>query len=173
MIDAVNALGLSKGRTTALIASLDAALEQVNRGNDKTAINALGAFINKVEAQAGKSIDPSDAEALIAAAEDIIDAINNLSVSAIAGAEDIIDEINNRGVSVAEERGSATTFADDSSGGSALGPWSLLLLLGLRLIRGRRTASGLLGWMKRRAAVTTFTLLAVPSSLTIRNRGMS
>jgi PKD repeat protein len=120
LIAAVKALGLSKGRTTSLIASLDAALKQVNEGNDKTAINVLGAFINKVEAQAGKSINPSDAEALIAAAEDIIDAINN-PVS-----------------SVAEATVLAAVFENDSSGGSALGPWSLLLLMGLHLLRGHR-----------------------------------
>ncbi len=49
------------------------ALDDVNENNDVAAINALEAFINAVEAQSGKKLDPGDAADLIAAAQGIID----------------------------------------------------------------------------------------------------
>jgi hypothetical protein len=50
---------MSSGLRSSLVASLDAALDSIARGRTATAREQLGAFINKVEAQAGKSI-PSD-----------------------------------------------------------------------------------------------------------------
>ncbi len=48
------------------------ALDEVNQDNDVAAINTLEAFINAVEAQRGKKIADTDADALIALAEEII-----------------------------------------------------------------------------------------------------
>ncbi len=56
-----------------LTATLDAALRSISRDNDRAAINQLNAFINQVNAQNGKAIDGAQAEAWIAAAQDIID----------------------------------------------------------------------------------------------------
>jgi beta-lactam-binding protein with PASTA domain len=119
LIDQVNELDLgNRGQTQRLIVELDKALKELNRNRDDGAVKALEVFISKVEAQDGKAIDSSDAEQLIAAAEDIIDEINNPSGPPTA---------------------LANAFAGESSGGGgALGPLGILLLMGLRLIRGRR-----------------------------------
>jgi YD repeat-containing protein len=71
----VEALGLPAGRTRALNASLENALDALeaeNAGSRKAAANQLRAFINKVEAASGKTIEESDALELIASAEQII-----------------------------------------------------------------------------------------------------
>jgi len=52
------------------------ALNDLNGRNDGAAINNLQAFINAVEAQWGKHIPEADAEALIAAAQSIIDMLS-------------------------------------------------------------------------------------------------
>jgi hypothetical protein len=73
--DAVIALGLKNGLTNALCAKLINALNKVTDGNpnnDAAAVGSLQAFINQVQANSGKGIDPADAAALIAAAEAII-----------------------------------------------------------------------------------------------------
>lgn len=73
-------LNLSKGITNSLDAKLDAvekALADANASNDVAAINALGAFIAAVEAQrAKKEITDAEADALVAAAEQIIDLLS-------------------------------------------------------------------------------------------------
>jgi beta-lactam-binding protein with PASTA domain len=72
----VNALGLHHGQTNALNAKLRTALNKVtdrNSHNDDSAVNNLESFINHVNAQSGKKIKRSDANDLIASAEDIID----------------------------------------------------------------------------------------------------
>ena len=72
----VIALNLQKGIANSLDAKLYAALQaldDLNENNDVAAINALQAFINAVEAQRGKKISQEDADALIAAAQEIID----------------------------------------------------------------------------------------------------
>ena len=69
-------LNLQQGIENSLDSKLDAvskALDDVNKNNDIAAINALQAFINSVEAQRGKKILDADANALIAAAQEIID----------------------------------------------------------------------------------------------------
>ncbi len=58
-----------------MFSKLDAALKSLEKGNDHTAVNQLGAFINYVEAQSGKKIDESAAIDLITRAEEIIDLI--------------------------------------------------------------------------------------------------
>lgn len=69
-------LGLDKGTTKGLVSKLDNVikkLEDDNANNDIAAVNGLYAFINHVEAQSGKKIDPDDADGLILIALDIID----------------------------------------------------------------------------------------------------
>jgi hypothetical protein len=51
-------------------------LEDANPQNDVAAINALQAFINKVEAQRGKKISEADADALIAKAQAIVEELS-------------------------------------------------------------------------------------------------
>jgi hypothetical protein len=58
-----------------MFSKLDAALKSLEKGNDHTAVNQMGAFINYVEAQSGKKIDEIIALELIARAEEIISLI--------------------------------------------------------------------------------------------------
>jgi hypothetical protein len=72
------ALNLAQGIENSLHAKLDTALqilEDSNENNDVAAVNALGAFINAVEAQRGKKISAGDADDLIAAAQEIVDCL--------------------------------------------------------------------------------------------------
>lgn len=74
------ALNLPQGTTNSLTAKLETAkktLEDGNENNDGAAVNSLEAFINAVNAQRGKKISEEDAEALIEAAQQIIDLLNN------------------------------------------------------------------------------------------------
>ena len=76
----VDELSLQKGIANSLKAKLNAALQKLkdeNENNDVAAINTLEAFINVVEAQRGKKISETDADSLIAAAQEIIELINN------------------------------------------------------------------------------------------------
>jgi nitrous oxidase accessory protein NosD len=78
LVDDVVDLNLQQGISNSLDMKLDAvskALEDVNENNDVAAINALGAFINAVQAQRGNKISEDDADALIATAQQIIDLI--------------------------------------------------------------------------------------------------
>ena len=52
------------------------ALEDLNNNNDCSAANKLQAFINAVEAQAGKEISADDAVVLIQLAQSIIDLLD-------------------------------------------------------------------------------------------------
>lgn len=75
LISNVIALDLRHGISTSLDAKLDAvmwALDDVNANNDVAAVNSLNAFINAVRAQAGNAISLADADALIAAANNIL-----------------------------------------------------------------------------------------------------
>jgi hypothetical protein len=76
LADQVLALNLKKGISNALDSKLMSALatlEDANEKNDVASINKLYAFIANVDAQSGKMIDESEAEALITAAEAIIE----------------------------------------------------------------------------------------------------
>ncbi len=68
----VEVLGLHHGTETALLASINAAAQSVALGDYATAADELGAFINKVEAQRGKTIPVDVANMLIAYADNII-----------------------------------------------------------------------------------------------------
>jgi hypothetical protein len=63
------------GTQNALMSSLQAAIDSFNRGDNTAGVNQLAAFQNKVSAQSGKMIDAALADALIAAAQRIINAI--------------------------------------------------------------------------------------------------
>ena len=68
-------LNLQQGIENGLVAKLEAAmqsLDDINANNDVAAVNTLEAFINAVEAQRGTKITEADADALIAAAQEII-----------------------------------------------------------------------------------------------------
>ncbi len=68
-------LNLQQGIENGLVAKLEAAmqsLDDINANNDVAAVNTLEAFINAVEAQRGTKITEADADALIAAAHEII-----------------------------------------------------------------------------------------------------
>jgi len=72
-------LDLPKGIENGLVAKLEAAfrvLDDVNVNNDVAAIPLLEAFINLVEAQRGKQISDTDANAMITAALDIIELLS-------------------------------------------------------------------------------------------------
>ena len=76
----LDAMSLPKGIANSLLAKLDAALQKLeddNENNDTAAINLLEAFINAIEAQRGKKISDADADALIAAAQEIIELLSN------------------------------------------------------------------------------------------------
>jgi len=80
LITEVESLNLQQGISNSLDSKLDAvekALDDVNENNDGAAVNALGAFINAVEAQRGKKISEDDADALIEMAQQIIDLLSN------------------------------------------------------------------------------------------------
>ena len=68
---------LDAGTGTALTSTLNAAIASANAGNTTTASNQLSAFINKVSAQSGKKLTTAQANALIAAAQSIMDNIGS------------------------------------------------------------------------------------------------
>ena len=70
---AVNALPVQPTDVGGLLASLDAAMAAFNRGASTAGVNQLRAFQNKVRAQSGKQIDAAAADALVMAAQAIID----------------------------------------------------------------------------------------------------
>jgi hypothetical protein len=76
LTDYLDELSLHKGIVGSLQSKLEAALqllEDDNENNDGAAINLLEAFINTVQAQYDKKIPAADADALIAAAQEIIE----------------------------------------------------------------------------------------------------
>ena len=75
LAETVGSLDLLTGTETALVAKLNAAKGSLESGREDTAVNQLTAFINEVEAQRGKKISSTDADALIAEASRIITAI--------------------------------------------------------------------------------------------------
>ena len=79
LVDEVMELNVKSGISNALDAKLDSALEaldDVNAKNDVSACNRIQAFINAVEAQRGTQLTDSEADDLIAAAQEIITAFS-------------------------------------------------------------------------------------------------
>lgn len=87
----VNQGVLDKGNSNALSVKLQAAIEKINQGNNKAAINQLQAFINQVEAfiKVGR-LSQADGQQLIAAANKII---NQLTSPAAPGLTSFIPAI--------------------------------------------------------------------------------
>ncbi|MHC4796991.1 MAG: right-handed parallel beta-helix repeat-containing protein, partial [Planctomycetota bacterium] len=80
LLEGVGGLELPRGIENGLEAKLNAALralEDENENNDIAAINTLGAFINAVEVQRGKKIPEAEADALIAAAQEIVELLSD------------------------------------------------------------------------------------------------
>jgi len=80
LLEEVGGLELPSGIENSLMAKLNAALrvlEDENENNDAAAVNTLEAFINAVEAQRGKKIPEAEADALIAAAQEIIELLSD------------------------------------------------------------------------------------------------
>jgi len=67
----------NQGVTNSLFAKLGAAQAAFDRGQTGTAINLLNAFINEVQAQAGKHIDQMHAEHMVMHAQMVIRALKN------------------------------------------------------------------------------------------------
>lgn len=65
----------SKGIAKSLLAKIDAAQAALERGQTKTAVNNLNAFVKAIEAQAGKHIVSEHATHLITHANQVIEAI--------------------------------------------------------------------------------------------------
>jgi len=87
--DELLSLGLPPGLQGSLLAKLNAAemiLTDVVPGNDHAATNILQAFINQATAQSGKKIPAEDADALIAAAQQIIDMLDEAAAASPASA---------------------------------------------------------------------------------------
>jgi len=84
-VDALVAAGkLNQGQGNALKAKLNAAMQQLNKGKTNTAINQLQAFINQVNAFINAGIlSPADGQALIDAANNIINCISGLNKAGI------------------------------------------------------------------------------------------
>jgi hypothetical protein len=81
LIDSINTLisqeVLNRGRGNSLVQKLEAALQQMDRGNSNPAKNQLGAFINEVNAlMKSKALSASQGQSLIDAAEAIINQLS-------------------------------------------------------------------------------------------------
>lgn len=76
LIDDVMALNLNKGLSNALVGKLENAhgkLVDGNENSDRAAFNTLRAFVNQVDAQAGKKISAADARYLVARVDAIFE----------------------------------------------------------------------------------------------------
>jgi len=68
----VKSFKLPGGVENGFTSKLDAALTALEKGNNKTAVNNLNAFINHAKAQRGKKVTAAQADALIAGAQKVI-----------------------------------------------------------------------------------------------------
>ena len=76
LIEDIEDSGILESGEESLTKLLASAVAMLDRGNEKAARNKLNAFINKINARAGKSISVSDADALIAKALLILEGID-------------------------------------------------------------------------------------------------
>lgn len=72
----IEEMGLPQGVENSLVSKLENAIDSMEKGQYNAAANQLNAFINQVEAQRGKKIKEEKANALITAAQSIIDNIS-------------------------------------------------------------------------------------------------
>jgi autotransporter-associated beta strand protein len=75
LVNQVTAASLDHGLENSLVSILQAAIASFNRGNNTAGVNQLAAFENHVRAQRGQMIDAVLADALIAYAQRIINAV--------------------------------------------------------------------------------------------------
>ena len=71
-VDGLNPSDVIKNSLCAKLGVAMKAIRDLKKNNDVAAVNAMGAFVNQVEAQRGKKITEEDADALIAKAQAII-----------------------------------------------------------------------------------------------------
>jgi hypothetical protein len=76
LIDDIENMDLNAGNVNSFLSKLDNILMLLENGNDNVAINLLEALINAVEAQRGNKLTNEEADALITAAQNIINYIN-------------------------------------------------------------------------------------------------
>jgi hypothetical protein len=76
LIEDIEDSGILESGEESLTKLLASAVAMLDRGNEKAARNKLNAFINKINARAGKSISVSDVDALIAKALLILEGID-------------------------------------------------------------------------------------------------
>jgi len=75
VIDVIEGFDLPGGTENSFVSKLENAQKSLDKGNDQSAINKIEAFINNVEAQRGKKLTDEQADLLLSAAFDIINAI--------------------------------------------------------------------------------------------------
>ena len=68
---------LPSGTENSLTSKLENAIDSLDNDKDTAGVNQLEAFINQVEAQRGKKLTEEEADALIAAAQWIIDNVED------------------------------------------------------------------------------------------------
>jgi hypothetical protein len=71
----VEALGIPRGIENALLAKLEGAIRSIEQGHFGAAIHKLEAFINQVEAKRGSVLTDAEADALVSAAQALIDGL--------------------------------------------------------------------------------------------------
>ena len=72
----------NQGVTTALLANVAAAQAALDRGQRAVAVDLLHAFINQVEAQAGRHIDAAHADHMVMHAQAVIQALTTVETTA-------------------------------------------------------------------------------------------
>jgi hypothetical protein len=72
IIDLIGQLGLPKGTANSLLAKLENAIKCADRNDPVCMCNSLKAFVNEVNAQAGKKLTEEEAQLLLAAAEGLM-----------------------------------------------------------------------------------------------------
>lgn len=75
LVNTVNSLSLPSGQASSLNAKLQNAITSLNSNSNTAAKNQLNAFINQINAQAGKTITQAQATQLIHTAQNIINSI--------------------------------------------------------------------------------------------------
>lgn len=72
----IEEMDLPEGLENSLLSKLENAIKSLEKGNDNAAISQIEAFINQVEAQRGKKLTDELADALIASAQNIVNALS-------------------------------------------------------------------------------------------------
>lgn len=78
VIENIETMDLPQGEVTSLVSTLENAVASLDNTQTNTAVNKLEASVNKIEAQKEKKFTAEEADALIAAAQWIIDNINEV-----------------------------------------------------------------------------------------------